>query len=94
MLTSFTGDARSAALLLDNRAEWVAEPSYDTAEAAEPDDHQRGGVRALLSFNFVDVDELVRQSACEPAAVHLILLEMELAGTLERGAGGKVRLMG
>ncbi len=94
MLTSFTGDARSAATLLDNRAEWVAEPSYDAAEAVEPDDGQRGDVRALLSFNFVEVDELVRQSDCDPSAVHLILLEMELAGTLERGAGSKVRLMG
>jgi DNA processing protein len=94
MLTGFTGDARSAATLLDNRAEWVPEPSYDNIEAAEPDDGQRGDVRALLSFNFVDVDELVRQSGCEPSAVQLILLEMELAGTLERGAGGKVRLMG
>ena len=95
MLTSFTGDARSAAMLLDNRAdEWVAEPCYDTGETTDPNDGQRGDVRALLSHNFVEVDELVRQSDCDPAAVHLILLEMELAGTLERGAGGKVRLMG
>ena len=93
MLTSFSGDARSAALLLDNRTQWVSEPSNDVSEADEPDDTQRGDVRALLSSNFVEVDELIRQSGCEPAAVHLILLEMELAGQLERGAGGKVRLM-
>ncbi len=95
MLTGFTGQARSAALLLDNRAgDWMAEPCYETGELAEPDDGHRGDVRALLSHNFIDVDELVRQAHCEPASVHLILLEMELAGVLERGAGGKVRLMG
>lgn len=95
MLTSFTGEARSAALLLDNRAsDWIVQPESADADLTELDDTQRGDVRNLLSFNFVDVDELVRQSDCDAASVHLILLEMELAGTLERGAGGKVRLMG
>lgn len=93
MLTGFTGEARSAALLLDNRAdEWSAPPSDINADLPEPDDQQRGDVRDLLSFNYVDVDELIRQSGCDAASVQFILLEMELAGTLERGAGGKVRL--
>ena len=42
-------------------------------------------------MNYVSVDELVRQSGRSQATVQLVLLEIELAGKLERGAGGKVR---
>jgi DNA processing protein len=40
----------------------------------------------------VPVDELVRQSGLAPAAVQTVLLELELAGRLERHAGGRVSL--
>jgi DNA processing protein len=36
------------------------------------------------------VDEIVRQSGLAPAAVQMVLLELELGGQLERHAGGKV----
>jgi DNA processing protein len=42
-------------------------------------------------MTYVSVDELVRQSGSSQANVQMVLLEMELAGKLERGAGGKVR---
>lgn len=45
----------------------------------------------LIGMNYVSVDELVRQSGRSQATVQLVLLEIELAGKLERGAGGKVR---
>jgi DNA processing protein len=38
------------------------------------------------------VDEIIRQSGMPPALVHTILLELELAGRLERHAGGRVSL--
>ena len=59
-------------------------PSADADEAA------RRIVADLLGPTPVPVDELVRQSACSPATVQTILLELELAGRLERHAGGKV----
>ena len=40
----------------------------------------------------VGVDELIRQSGCAPAVVQMVLLELELAGRLERHAGGRVSL--
>jgi DNA processing protein len=40
------------------------------------------------------VDELIRQSGAEAAAVQLALLELELAGRLARHAGGRVSLTG
>lgn len=46
----------------------------------------------LMSMTYVSVDELVRQSGASQAVAQMVLLELELAGKLERGAGGKVRL--
>jgi len=40
----------------------------------------------------VPVDELIRQSGLPPAEVQTVLLELELAGRLERHAGGRVSL--
>ena len=49
-------------------------------------------ITGLLSATAVHVDELIRQSSLAPAMVHTVLLELELAGRLERHAGGKVSL--
>lgn len=58
----------------------------DTSEA------ERRTVADLLSPTAVSVDEIVRQSGLSPAAVQTVLLELELAGRLERHAGGRVSL--
>ena len=55
-------------------------------------DGDRGVVTNLMGMTYVSVDELVRQSGVNQSAVQMVLLELELAGKLERGAGGKVRL--
>ncbi len=64
--------------------------------AAPPDDASdadRRAVVALLGLVAVSVDELIRQSGLAPAVVQTVLLEMELAGRLERHAGGRVGLI-
>lgn len=53
---------------------------------------ERNAVVDLMDMTYVSVDELVRQSGSGPSTVQQVLLEFELAGKLERGAGGKVRL--
>lgn len=61
--------------------------------AAPPDDASdadRRAIIALLGMVAVSVDELIRQSGCSPAVVQTVLLELELAGRLERHAGGRV----
>jgi DNA processing protein len=55
-------------------------------------DAERSRVIDLLGMSYVSVDELLRQSGVTPAVVQMALLELELAGRLERGAGAKVRL--
>lgn len=55
-------------------------------------DNDRKTVVGLLGMTDVSVDELVRQSGVAAAQVQTILLELELAGRLQRGAGARVRL--
>jgi DNA processing protein len=60
--------------------------------SADPEDEAREIITSLLNGTPVPVDELVRQSEMPPAVVQTVLLELELAGRLERHAGGKVSL--
>jgi DNA processing protein len=62
------------------------------APSEEPSDRTRGEIAMLLGPVAVPVDEVIRQSGRAPAVVQLVLLELELAGRLERHAGGRVSL--
>ncbi|MBB3980467.1 DNA processing protein [Sphingobium fontiphilum] len=55
-------------------------------------EQERAAVIALLGPVAVPVDEIIRLSALSPAVVQTVLLELELAGRLERQAGGRVSL--
>jgi DNA processing protein len=46
----------------------------------------------LLSTAPVAIDELVRHSGTSAGSVQIALLELELAGRLQRHAGGRVSL--
>jgi len=65
---------------------WAGPPPEDASDA------QRRDVEALMGRVPVPVDELVRQSGHPPAAVQMVLVELEIAGRLERHAGGRVSL--
>jgi DNA processing protein len=67
-----------------------------SAEAREGDasDADRARVAAMLNATPVPVDEVIRQAELPASAIHVILLELELAGRLERHAGGKISLIG
>ena len=56
----------------------------------EPSEADRLVISDLLSPSAVAVDEMIRQSGLAPATVQMILLELELAGILQRHAGGRV----
>ena len=55
-------------------------------------DVERRALMGLLGPVPVAIDELIRQSGLPPAMVQMLLLELELAGRLERHAGGRVGL--
>jgi DNA processing protein len=56
-------------------------------------DADRRGITGLLGPVPVAIDEIIRQSGQVPAIVQTVLLELELAGRLERHAGGRVSLI-
>lgn len=60
---------------------------------ADADEATRRRVADLLGPTPVPVDEIVRQAGRSPAEVQTVLLELELAGRLERHAGGRVSLI-
>lgn len=53
----------------------------------------RRRVSESLGYTAVMVDEIIRQCQLSPAVVSVILLELELAGRLERHPGNRVSLM-
>ncbi|RPF72524.1 DNA-processing protein DprA [Aurantiacibacter spongiae] len=53
-----------------------------------------GSIAGLLTRAPVAVDEIIRQSGSSAGAVQMALLELEIAGRLERHAGGRVSLSG
>src|SRR5262249_39733512 len=65
------------------------EPPQVEAEAeGGPDGHAH--IAGLLGPTPVAIDDLVRLSGASPAAVRRVLLELELAGRIERHGGGLV----
>ena len=69
------------------------EPEREAPDAGrEPASDDRRRVVALLGPTPVEIDDLVRLSGASPAAVRVVLLELELAGKLDRQAGGRVAL--
>ena len=85
LLSGFDGNPRStfreaSAPDFDHAPEELAE--------AEPAD-----IGSLLTTAPIGVDELIRQSGESAAAVQLALLELEIAGQLQRHAAGRVSLI-
>jgi len=71
----------------------AGEPERDPPDAGrEPASDERLRIVALLGPTPVEIDDLVRLSGASPATVRMVLLELELAGRLERQAGGRVAL--
>ncbi len=69
------------------------QPNFASPAEAETDEGGRELIVSLLSSTPVSVDELIRQSTLAPPSVQSVLLELELAGKLERHAAGRVSLV-
>lgn len=73
----------------------VQEPEHEQPplHSTEPADDERSRIVALLGPSPTTIDDLVRLSRSSPAVVRMVLLELELAGRLERHGGGFVSLV-
>jgi DNA processing protein len=67
-------------------------PEGGTAETVEPAPDERARIVDLLGPAPVQIDDLIRLSKSSPAVVRMVLLELEIAGRLERHGGGLVSL--
>jgi DNA processing protein len=61
--------------------------------APNPDASERAQITQLLGPSPISIDDLIRMAAMSPAVVRTVLLELELAGRLERHGGGLVSLI-
>lgn len=73
------------------------EPPMEEPGPAAPGDapapSARARIIALMGPTPVAIDDLIRLSGCSPAVVQTTLLELELAGRLDRQRGGLVALL-
>lgn len=71
------------------------EPADDSAYSSHPppDDFERDLIIEALSPTPTAVDEIMRHTGLHPAQVQLALLELDLAGRLERHVGGLVSII-
>ena len=76
---------------LDNRVQSVR-TDYEPLQEEMNGEDGLSLVEGLLGPSPVPVDEIIRLSGASSGAVQMALLELDLAGRLERHAGGKVSL--
>jgi len=69
----------------------MEEPDFEPA-VEEPQADERARVIGLLGPAPVTLDDLIRLSGSSAAAVRVVLLELEIAGRIERHGGGLVSL--
>jgi DNA processing protein len=68
-------------------------PIAPPSPTAEPGADERGHIVELLGPTPVSIDDLVRLAGRSPAVVRIVLLELEVAGRLQRHGGGLVSLV-
>jgi DNA processing protein len=76
---------------LETRVASPASP-FEHPAFEEPDESVLGRVGELLGPSPVPVDEIIRLSGASSGAVQMALLELDLAGRIERHAGGRVSI--
>ncbi len=73
----------------------LGEPPQETPQrqaAATPDEDDRTVIVNALGPSPADIDSIIAHTGLPAATVHMILLELDLAGRLIRQAGGQVSL--
>jgi DNA processing protein len=71
------------------------EPDEDISPALRlpPSEGERERIAEALSQVPAEIDEIIRHTGIAAATVYLVLLELDLAGRLQRHAGGGVSIV-
>ncbi|MGQ3671043.1 DNA-processing protein DprA [Xanthobacter sp. TB0136] len=72
---------------------FLAEESHSISPPGSPAEDVRARVNALLGPTPIAIDDLVRHAECTAAEVQALLLELDLAGRLDRPGTGLVALV-
>jgi DNA processing protein len=91
-LTTEASDVIDAVEPIMGRPVQLREPGEEPL-ASEPDAGDRARIVGLLGPAPILLDDLIRMAKTSPAIVRTVLLELELAGRLERHGGGLVSLI-
>jgi DNA processing protein len=92
MLVTEAADIIDAIAPIMERPVGLREPD-EVSAFDEPVGGDRARIVALLGPSPVGLDDLIRLAGTSPAVVRTVLLELELAGRLERHGGGLVSLL-
>jgi DNA processing protein len=91
-LTTEASDVINAVEPIMGRPIELREPNDEPIDF-EPEASDRARITGLLGPSPVLLDDLIRMAGASPAVVRAVLLELELAGRLERHGGGLVSLI-
>ena len=91
-LTTEASDVINAVEPIMGRPIELREPDDDPL-APEPEASDRARIVDLLGPTPILLDDLIRMAGTSPAIVRTVLLELELAGRLERHGGGLVSMI-
>jgi len=92
-LVTEAADVIQAVAPIMERPVMLALREDDDQPPGDPNAGDRAGITALLGPSPVSIDDLIRLSGAPPAIVRTVLLELELAGRLERQGGGLVSMI-
>ena len=93
LVTEANDIIQAVAPIMERPVLWQAREDDSEALADEPDGTERARIVSLLGPTPVSIDDLIRMAELSPAVVRTVLLELELAGKLERHGGGLVSLL-
>jgi DNA processing protein len=71
----------------------LREPDSNEPLDFDADASERARIIDLLGPTPISLDDLIRMTDASPSTVRVVLLELELAGRLERQGGGMVSLI-
>ncbi len=71
----------------------IKETEDDIADFEPPDENARAIIINAMSTTPVEIDDIIRHTGYSAQTVYLVLLELDLAGRLQRHSGGLVSLI-
>lgn len=93
LVTEAADVINAVAPIMERPIELPGREPEDAMSFDEPDDSDRARIIGLLGPSPIGIDDLIRLAKVSPTTARVVLLELELAGRLERHGGGLVSMV-